>query len=100
MVRLQSSPLGRHLVDADGHTLYLVERDEDGESYCSGACASVWPPYDSDGTSQGMGGVAAGALGTIKRDDGDMQMTYRGHPLYFYAADASVPGRTKGEDVK
>src|SRR5207247_2158736 len=44
-VRLQSSPLGKYLVDADGHTLYLFERDEGGESYCTGACASVWPPF-------------------------------------------------------
>jgi hypothetical protein len=44
-------------------------------------------------------GVNGGALGTIKRDDGDTQVTYRGHPLYYYAADASTPGKTKGEDV-
>src|SRR5439155_20306603 len=90
----------KYLVDGDGHTLYLFERDEGGESYCTGACASVWPPFETDGTPHGMGGVATTALGTIKRDDGDMQVTYRGHPLYFYAADASVPGKTKGEDVK
>jgi predicted lipoprotein with Yx(FWY)xxD motif len=97
---MQSSPLGKYLVDADGHTLYLFEADEKGESYCNGACASVWPPFESDGTPQAMGGIAAGALGTTKRDDGDMQVTYHGHPLYFYAADGSVPGRTKGEDIK
>jgi hypothetical protein len=44
-------------------------------------------------------GVDATALATIKRSDGDMQVTYHGHPLYYYAADASTPGKTKGEDI-
>jgi predicted lipoprotein with Yx(FWY)xxD motif len=98
-VKLQSSKLGRFLVDAQGHTLYLFERDEEGESYCTGACASVWPPFETESKPTGVGGVAASALGTIKRDDGDVQVTYRGHPLYFYSADASNPGNVKGEDV-
>ena len=99
-IELTSSSLGRFLADGQGHTLYLFDRDEGGESYCSGACASVWPPYETDGKPQAMSGVAASSLGTIKRDDGDLQVTYHGHPLYFYAADASKPGKTKGEDVK
>ena len=44
--------------------------------------------------------MPASALGVFKRDDGEMQVTYRGHPLYYYAADASAPGKTRGEDVK
>jgi predicted lipoprotein with Yx(FWY)xxD motif len=98
-VKLGQSKLGRVLVDGQGHTLYLFERDERGESYCSGACAAVWPPFETDGHPQAVGGIAAGALGTTKRDDGDVQVTYRGHPLYYYAADASTPGKTTGEDV-
>jgi predicted lipoprotein with Yx(FWY)xxD motif len=98
-VKLQSSKLGRFLVDEQGHTLYLFERDDGGESYCSGACASVWPPFETESRPTGAGGVAASALGTIKRDDGDVQVTYRGHPLYYYSADASKPGNAKGEDV-
>ena len=70
-VKLQSSKLGRFLVDAQGHTLYLFERDEEGESYCNGACASVWPPFETDAEPSGLGGVSASELGTIKRDDGD-----------------------------
>src|SRR3954471_22998568 len=98
-VKLQSSKLGQFLVDAQGHTLYLFERDDEGESYCTGACASVWPPFETESKPTGAGGVAASALGTIKRDDGDVQVTYRGHPLYYYASDASKAGNTKGEDV-
>jgi predicted lipoprotein with Yx(FWY)xxD motif len=98
-VKVGQSKLGRILVDGQGHTLYLFERDEHGESYCNGACAAVWPPYETDGQPQAAGGVSASALGTTKRDDGDRQVTYQGHPLYYYAADASTPGKTTGEDV-
>lgn len=99
-VEVTNSTLGRFLADGEGHTLYLFKRDEGGESYCNGACASVWPPFETDGKPRGMAGLPASSLGTIKRDDGDLQVTYRGHPLYFYAADASAAGKTKGEDVK
>jgi predicted lipoprotein with Yx(FWY)xxD motif len=88
------------LVDGQGHTLYLFQKDEKGESYCNGACAAVWPPLETSSKPQGAGGIDAAALGTITRDDGETQVTYRGHPLYYYAADASKPGRTKGEELE
>jgi predicted lipoprotein with Yx(FWY)xxD motif len=91
---------GQHLVDAQGHSVYLFDKDEDGESYCSGACAAVWPPLETSVAPTAGAGIQSGALGTIKRDDGEMQVTYHGHPLYYYAADASTPGRTKGQDIK
>jgi predicted lipoprotein with Yx(FWY)xxD motif len=90
---------GRYLVDRQGHSVYLFENDKSGESYCSGACAAVWPPLETSTAPQAGVGVQDAALGTIKRSDGDMQVTYHGHPLYYYAADASTPGKTKGEDV-
>jgi predicted lipoprotein with Yx(FWY)xxD motif len=90
---------GKFLVDAQGHSLYLFEKDENGESYCGGACAAVWPPLETDSMPHAAGGLQTAALGTIKRDDGDMQVTYHGHPLYYYAADASTPGKTKGEGL-
>jgi len=90
---------GRHLVDKQGHSVYLFEKDESGESYCSGACAAVWPPLETSTAPQAGVGVQNAALGTIRRSDGDMQVTYHGHALYYYAADASTPGKTKGEDV-
>src|SRR5436853_4319467 len=88
---------GQYLVDAQGHSVYLFEKDEDRESYCSGACAAVWPPLETSAAPTAGAGVQSAALGTIKREDGDMQVTYRGHPLYYYAADASTPDKTKGE---
>jgi predicted lipoprotein with Yx(FWY)xxD motif len=90
---------GRYLVDSQGHSVYLFEKDEDGESYCSGACAAVWPPLETSTAPRGGAGIQDAELGTIDRPDGDMQVTYHGHPLYYYAADASTPGKTKGEDI-
>jgi predicted lipoprotein with Yx(FWY)xxD motif len=91
---------GKHLVDSQGRSVYLFEKDESGDSYCNGACAAVWPPLETSTAPRAGAGLQTGALGTVKRDDGDMQVTYRGHPLYYYAADASTPGKTKGEDVE
>jgi predicted lipoprotein with Yx(FWY)xxD motif len=96
---LSSSSAGRVLVDERGQSVYLFAKDENGESYCGGACAAVWPPLETSTTPRAGSGIQSAALGTIKRPDGDMQVTYHGHPLYYYAADASTPGKTNGEDV-
>jgi predicted lipoprotein with Yx(FWY)xxD motif len=99
-LKLTQTQFGRFLVDGQGHTLYLFQKDEEGESYCNGACAAVWPPLETSSKPSGTGGIDAAALGTIERDDGETQVTYRGHPLYYYAADASKPGKTKGEELE
>ena len=100
VLKVSSSADGRYLVDGQGHSVYLFEKDEGGESYCGGACAAVWPPLETSTAPSAGAGIDSGALGTIKRDDGDMQVTYHGHPLYYYAADASTPGKDKGEDIE
>jgi predicted lipoprotein with Yx(FWY)xxD motif len=99
-LKLTQTQFGRFLVDGQGHTLYLFQKDEEGESYCNGACAAVWPPLETSSKPSGTGGIDTAALGTIERDDGETQVTYRGHPLYYYAADASKPGKTKGEELE
>src|SRR3954471_2824003 len=91
---------GRYLVDRRGQSVYLFEKDEAGESYCTGACAAVWPPLETSTAPSAVTGIVNGAHGRIKRDDGDMQVTFHGPPLYYYAADASTPGKTKGEDIE
>jgi predicted lipoprotein with Yx(FWY)xxD motif len=96
-LRMTRSSLGSFLVDGQGHTLYLFEKDQRGESYCGGACAAVWPPFETSSKPSASAGIDGAALGTIKRSDGDMQVTYHGHP--FYAGDASSPGNTSGEEV-
>jgi predicted lipoprotein with Yx(FWY)xxD motif len=99
-LKISGSPDGRVLVDQQGQSVYLFEKDEGGESYCTEACAAVWPALETSTAPSAGPGVQNAALGTIKRDDGDMQVTYHGHPLYYYAADASSPGKTRGEDVE
>jgi len=99
-LRLSSSSDGRVLVDQRGQSVYLFEKDESGESYCGGACAAVWPPLETSTAPQAGAGIQDAALGTTERSDGDMQVTYHGHPLYYYAADASTPDNTKGENIE
>jgi predicted lipoprotein with Yx(FWY)xxD motif len=99
MVKLTATKHGRFLTDAQGHTLYLFLKDESGESYCTGACAAVWPPLETSSMPRGSAGLDAAALGTTKRDAGALQVTYHGHPLYYYAADAGTSGETKGEAI-
>lgn len=97
-VKLASSNLGQILVDRNGRTLYLFEADKNGKSSCSGACATTWPPVTAASASGGDG-LDDGALGTTTRADGTPQVTYHGHPLYYYAGDGKAPGSTKGENL-
>ena len=79
--------LGQILTDGDGNTVYLFEKDEDGTSNCSGECATEWPPVTTTGSAKAGNGADQSLISTIKRDDGSMQVTYDGHPLYLYAGD-------------
>jgi len=97
-VALRRSPLGSILVDPSGRSLYLFEADKAGTSACTGGCASLWPPLTTTATPLAGAGIAAGKLGTIPRAGGERQVTYGGHPLYTYAADAK-PGDTNGQAV-
>jgi predicted lipoprotein with Yx(FWY)xxD motif len=97
-VSLRSTSLGKILVDSNGMTLYLFEKDTSGMSNCSGSCASVWPPSTASGSVHAGKGVKAAKLTTISRSGGQKQLSYNGHPLYRYAGD-SKPGQTKGEGL-
>ena len=92
-----STSLGTVLVAGPKHlTVYLFEADKGTTSACSGACASLWPPVT--GTAKVEGGLNPSLLGTTTRSDGTKQLTYNGHPLYFYAADKSQ-GQTNGQGI-
>ncbi len=93
-----NSKLGSILVDAQGRTLYLFQKDMGGRSSCSGSCATVWPPDVTTASPKAGNGVSASKLGTVKRNDGTMQITYAGHPLYTYTVDMS-PGQVTGNGV-
>jgi predicted lipoprotein with Yx(FWY)xxD motif len=89
---------GTFLVDSSGRSLYLFEADKSDTSTCNGACAAAWPPLTTTGAPTAGTGVKASLLGTSKRDDGKMEVTYNGHPLYYFAND-SAPGDLKGQGV-
>jgi predicted lipoprotein with Yx(FWY)xxD motif len=91
--------LGQILADGDGNTVYLFEKDEDGTSNCSGECATEWPPVTTTGSAKAGNGADQSLISTIKRDDGSMQVTYDGHPLYLYAGDTN-PGDTSGNGLE
>jgi predicted lipoprotein with Yx(FWY)xxD motif len=90
--------LGKILVDAKGRTLYLFVADKGPSSTCNGACASAWPPLTTSGNATAGPGVSASKLGTTMRSDGTTEVTYNGHPLYYYVAD-TAPGQTTGQAI-
>ena len=87
------------LVGSNGRTLYLFQADKNGTSACTGACAAAWPPDIVTGQPQAASGLNQALLGTITRPDGTMQLTYNGHPLYYFTADAAA-GTAHGQGVK
>jgi predicted lipoprotein with Yx(FWY)xxD motif len=98
-VALRTTGLGRTLVDAAGRTLYLFEKDRGTTSACSGACAAAWPPFTTSSRPAAGPGIDAAKIGTTKRPDGATQVTYGGHPLYFYAGDRRR-GDTRGQGLE
>jgi predicted lipoprotein with Yx(FWY)xxD motif len=90
---------GMALADEEGHAMYLWEADKNGTSTCSGACAAAWPPVTTGGPPQAGSGVSQSLLSMVKRADGTEQVTYNGHPLYYYAGDTG-PGAAKGQGSK
>ena len=97
-VTAASTKLGMVLVDGSGRTLYLFEKDQPDQSACSGACAAAWPVDNSSGTPKAGSGVQASLLGTIKRSDNTTQVTYNGHPLYYYSGDSQA-GQQNGQGL-
>ena len=97
-VDVRKSDLGTMLTDSAGRTLYLFEKDKGTTSTCYGGCATAWPPLTTSGAPKAGANVKAGALGTTKRKDGASEVTYHGHPLYYYAGD-SGPGSTTGQGL-
>jgi predicted lipoprotein with Yx(FWY)xxD motif len=79
-------------------TVYLFEGDKGSTSSCSGECAAAWPPVTTSGTPRASGAALTVKLGTIKRSDGTTQVTYNGHPLYYYAKDGDA-GDAYGQGI-
>ena len=86
-VDVARSRFGRILVDAHGRTLYDFPPDKGTTSVCYGACAALWPPLTTTAKPHAGPGIHASLLGTTRRSDGALEVTYGGHPLYYYVAD-------------
>jgi len=95
-IKTAKDSAGTYLAGPNGHALYLWVADSGGKSACSGACAHAWPPLVTKGNPSAGSGVNASDLGTIMRSDGTEQVTYKGHPLYYFIADTSA-GSTRGQ---
>jgi predicted lipoprotein with Yx(FWY)xxD motif len=96
VITTQAGSAGAFLTNASGRTVYLWAKDGMNMSDCSGACAAAWPPVPATGTLTATGSAKASDLGTITRSDGTKQVTYDGHPLYYFVGDSS-PDQTAGQ---
>ncbi len=97
-VAVAKTRIGRILIDSKGITLYDFVTDKGGVSGCYGACAALWPPLITKGKPHAGPGVRASLLGTTKRKDGKLEVTYNHHPLYYFVTDRK-PGQTTGQGV-
>ncbi len=97
-VGVGTTGLGHVVVNSAGRTVYLFAKDTKGQSMCSAACATYWPPVISTGKPVALKGANQSLVGTIKRADGSVQVTYAGHPLYLYQGDQQA-GQASGEGL-
>jgi predicted lipoprotein with Yx(FWY)xxD motif len=96
VVGIVTASSGRKLTDGAGRALYVFSVDPPGKSSCVGACARTWLPARSLGGKPQPGtDVGAASIGNIQRPDGSEQITYNGHPVYYYSGDGS-PGQSNG----
>ena len=98
VVKTASNALGTILVDSQGMTLYHLSGEVNGKFICtSSACVGVWHPLIASSSGAPSGEVVS--LGTVKRPEGTVQVTYKGTPLYTFTGDQQ-PGETKGQGIK
>ncbi len=95
-VDMAKGSVGDYLTGPGGRAVYVWAADSTGKSSCSGQCATTWPPLTTTGAAGAGSGVIASHVGTITRSDGAKQVTYMGHPLYYYAGDTGA-GSTNGQ---
>jgi predicted lipoprotein with Yx(FWY)xxD motif len=99
VVKVEKTPLGKVVATSKGMTLYMFRADKAGKSACYGKCAQFWPPLLTSGKPVAGAGIKASLLGTTKRKDGKLQVTYKKYPLYTFLEDKKA-GQTKGEGSK
>ena len=84
-IKLGDSQFGQVLFGENDQAIYLFEKESGPKAECYGECAAAWPPVTTDGGPQPGAGVNGALLGATEREDGSTQVTYKGHPLYYYA---------------
>lgn len=87
-VTASDTRFGKILFDGDRQAIYLFDKETTSRAACYDACAAAWPPVLTDGVPKAGGAVKASLLATTERTDGTSQVTYGGHPLYYYAHEA------------
>jgi predicted lipoprotein with Yx(FWY)xxD motif len=96
-IELSSSDYGQILFDERNQAIYLFDKESGPTSECYGDCASAWPPVLTKGDPLAGKGLASALIGTTERRDGTTQVTYNGHPLYYYAHEG--PGQVLCQGV-
>jgi len=86
-IKTADSQFGQVLFSKSNRAVYYFDKESGKTPRCYGACAQAWPPVLTSGTPQAAGGAKAKLLGTTQRSNGKKQVTYKGHPLYFYVTD-------------
>jgi predicted lipoprotein with Yx(FWY)xxD motif len=97
-VKVVSSQFGKILADARGKAFYLFDKEKTRKAECYGDCAKAWPPVLTKGRPRAGTGARKRLLGTTRRRDGSLQVTYRGRPMYYYVDDG--PGRVLCHNVR
>lgn len=92
------SDFGEVLWGLERQVVYIWELEPSDTPECYGDCAAAWPPVLTEGDPVAEGKVDEELLGTTKRDDGTTQVTYNGHPLYYYAHEG--PGEVKCHNIE
>jgi predicted lipoprotein with Yx(FWY)xxD motif len=96
-IKVVDSDYGRVIADGKGEAFYLFDKESTKKPQCYGPCAQAWPPVLTKGEPKAGKGVKQSLLGTTRRSNGKLQVTYAGQPLYYYVDDS--PGTILCHDV-
>jgi predicted lipoprotein with Yx(FWY)xxD motif len=97
-ISIKQTSLGPTVVDAHGRTLYLFEGDKPNVSTLSAGGQAIWPPFTATAKPRALSGVSADGIATVSHSGGAAQVTYNGHPLYYYVGDRR-PGQVSGQGL-
>lgn len=97
-ISIKQTALGNTLADGNSRTLYLFAPDKTNMSTLSAAGRAIWPPFTTARRPVASDGAQASQIGTVTGAGSPAQVTYHGHPLYYFAGDHN-PGQTAGQGL-